>query len=325
LTVIFVGEEGLDAGGVTKDFFQTVFRTLLGPESLAGLFFSPNQRALWFTPEVPRECDSDYYLIGVLLGLAIYNSVTCPHEARFPLALYRWLQGGRLGWADLCELYPDTASGLLTLLTYPDASSVEDVFSLTFEASIVRFGEPTSVALEAGGAARAVTGENRGRYAAALQDFYLRRASLEASREFQRGFSLVMSTPTLHLFTPSELRLLVEGEHALDFAALAEAASYEGGFNAKHPTIRALWKAVGEMAYEDKRRFLLFVTGSNQSPIGGLGKLAFKVQRMCPDTEGLPTAATCFNLLLLPEYSTEEKLKRKLLTAIRECSGFGLQ
>ena len=41
--------------------------------------------------------------------------------------------------------------------------------------------------------------------------------------------------------------------------------------------------------------------------------------------EGLPTAATCFNLLLLPDYASEEKLQKKLLTAIRECSGFGLQ
>ena len=135
----------------------------------------------------------------------------------------------------------------------------------------------------------------------------------------------MLSTATLHLFTPLELRLLVEGEHELDFGALAGGAAYEGGYHAAHPTITSFWRVAQALEAADKRRLLLFVTGSNQGPIGGLGRLEFKVQRMCPDTEGLPTASTCFNLLLLPEYSSEEKLRRKVLQAIRECSGFGLQ
>jgi E3 ubiquitin-protein ligase HUWE1 len=39
----------------------------------------------------------------------------------------------------------------------------------------------------------------------------------------------------------------------------------------------------------------------------------------------LPTAHTCFNQLDLPEYHSQEELRQKLLTAIKECSGgFGL-
>ena len=62
-----------------------------------------------------------------------------------------------------------------------------------------------------------------------------------------------------------------------------------------------------------------------QAPLGGLQKLSFKVQRNGPDTDRLPTASTCFNTLLLPEYSSKEKLKERLQVAIRECEGFGLQ
>jgi hypothetical protein len=43
------------------------------------------------------------------------------------------------------------------------------------------------------------------------------------------------------------------------------------------------------------------------------------------DTNSLPTSHTCFNTLLLPEYSSEEKLRERLTTAIRECEGFGLK
>jgi len=38
----------------------------------------------------------------------------------------------------------------------------------------------------------------------------------------------------------------------------------------------------------------------------------------------LPSAHTCFNHLLLPEYSSKEKLREKLLIAINNSVGFGL-
>ena len=69
----------------------------------------------------------------------------------------------------------------------------------------------------------------------------------------------------------------------------------------------------------------MFVTGSMKAPIGGLGKLNFKLQRAGPDSDQLPTSHTCFNTLLLPEYGTEAKLSRLLRLAISECEGFGLK
>lgn len=59
--------------------------------------------------------------------------------------------------------------------------------------------------------------------------------------------------------------------------------------------------------------------------MGGLGKLTMLIQRSGPDAERLPTAHTCFNVLLMPEYETEAKMRRMLLTAIDNAEGFGLQ
>ncbi len=41
-------------------------------------------------------------------------------------------------------------------------------------------------------------------------------------------------------------------------------------------------------------------------------------------TRRLPTSHTCFNHLLLPEYSTKEKMEIKLRLAIAQSEGFGL-
>ena len=67
-----------------------------------------------------------------------------------------------------------------------------------------------------------------------------------------------------------------------------------------------------------KRQFLAFATGSDRAPIGGLGRLRLTVSRMGPDSGSLPTSHTCFSHILIPEYSSAEKLKSCLLRAISE-------
>jgi len=74
-----------------------------------------------------------------------------------------------------------------------------------------------------------------------------------------------------------------------------------------------------------KKKFLEFCTGSDRVPINGLKSIRFCVQRNGEDSERLPTASTCFNMLLLPNYSTKEKLQTKVLTAIENAEGFGLK
>jgi hypothetical protein len=39
----------------------------------------------------------------------------------------------------------------------------------------------------------------------------------------------------------------------------------------------------------------------------------------------LPTSHTCFNALLVPEYASKDKLRERLLTAVENAQGFGLQ
>ena len=137
----------------------------------------------------------------------------------------------------------------------------------------------------------------------------------------------VVDGKALHLFTPNELEGIVEGEVELDFKQLEKYSTYEGGFDKDHPYIRKVWEVLHEFDFEQKKNFLRFSTGADRAPIGGLKNLEpkFKLQRNGPDTASLPTSATCFNTLLLPEYESKLKLRRLLLIAIENASGFGLQ
>lgn len=102
------------------------------------------------------------------------------------------------------------------------------------------------------------------------------------------------------------------------------ATEYDGGYNSESSIIKDFWSIVHALSLEDKRKLLQFTTGSDRVPLGGLSKLKLVIARNGPDSDRLPTAHTCFNVLLLPEYSSKEKLKDRLIKAINYSKGFGM-
>ncbi|KFH03526.1 HECT-domain (ubiquitin-transferase) domain protein [Toxoplasma gondii VAND] len=98
------------------------------------------------------------------------------------------------------------------------------------------------------------------------------------------------------------------------------------GFDADDPYIESFWKILSSFDIFQKQKFLKFVTGSDRAPAFGLKEIRMSVQKNGVEpTERLPTAYTCFSVLLLPRYASCEKLQRLLLRAIDESEGFGLQ
>lgn len=145
------GEQGLDMGGVQKEMFQQLFQTILDPAY--GMFEEdPDSRALWplgtdrETRSIPILSESrcfikleaesleslaKYELVGMLLGLALFNNVVL--GLNFPPAFYKALLQPSPTWqlADLVQVKPTLAENLQKLLDY-EGQDVEDVFSLTF-------------------------------------------------------------------------------------------------------------------------------------------------------------------------------------------------
>lgn len=109
-----------------------------------------------------------------------------------------------------------------------------------------------------------------------------------------------------------------------DFDELENSTEYDGGYSSESQTIRDFWSVVHALSLEEKRKLLQFTTGSDRIPVGGLRKLKLVIAKNGPDSDRLPTAHTCFNVLLLPEYSSVEKLKDRLIKAISYSKGFGM-
>ncbi len=77
---------------------------------------------------------------------------------------------------------------------------------------------------------------------------------------------------------------------------------------------------------EERKSFLQFTTGCSSLPPGGLANLHPRltvVRKVDAGERSYPSVNTCVHYLKLPEYSSEDVLKERLLAATKE-KGFHL-
>jgi ubiquitin-protein ligase E3 A len=186
-----------------------------------------------------------------------------------------------------------------------------------------------SLISQEGGSEIPVTRSNVKEYVHLYCKYVLQDSIASMARAFLKGFGMVVLTrsPALRLFRAEELELLVVGSQELDFDALEKNTTYEGGYSESSTTVRMFWDVAKALSPAEKGLLLMFATGSSKAPVGGLGaaKFRFKIQRSGPDSPQLPTAHTCFNTLLIPDYKDKDKMRARLLLAIQNSEGFGLE
>jgi ubiquitin-protein ligase E3 A len=308
------------AGGVTREYFQLLTAQLFDVNTGMWSTRFENGNTTWFNSDCSWN-DEGYYLSGILVGLAVYNSVLL--DVNFPQAVYRKLLAQPLGLEDMVD--EEIKRGLQQLLDY-EGDDVEEVFCLTFDVNWVDLGQEKRKELKPNGCDVPVTADNKEEYVMLYVKWLLVESIYPQYESFEAGFTRVMENSTLDLLRPEELELLVVGIPQLDFDALEKNTEYEGGYSSDSEVVINFWRFVRHASSETQLNLMKFITGSTRAPIGGLGKMNFKIQRAGPDSANLPTSHTCFNTLLLPDYGNNyEKLEDRLGRAILECEGFGLQ
>ena len=132
-----------------------------------------------------------------------------------------------------------------------------------------------------------------------------------------------MLISSIKILKPSLFKRLVEGHKDINVEMLRIVASYEDGYHEKHPLIKDFWRIVGDFDEQRRSQLLEFVTASDRIPVNGVQTMPFAIVRNGGDCDRIPSAMTCFGKLLLPEYSSAEKLRDKLQIALENSRGFG--
>eukprot|EP00842_Homolaphlyctis_polyrhiza_P006736 jgi/Hompol1/7063/HPOL_002422-RA len=316
LRIEFADEEGVDAGGLTKEWFLLLVRQLFDPQY--GMFtFDEDSKLCWFN-QAGFENAVQFQLVGTVVGLSLYNTTII--DVQLPLACFKKLLNVPVDLSDLAILHPALARGLQLMLDYTE-DDIEQVFCRTFVAEFERFGEVIQVPLVPNGENILVNHSNKKQFVDLLVDWILNKSVAEQFAAFKDGFNHVCGGNALSLFRPEEIELMVRGSSHLDFEGLQLTADLDG-FKRDEDTLKWFWQIITAFSEAMKRKFLLFVTGTDRVPPTGLEALRIKLSCMGDDSEKLPVAHTCFNQICLYRYASKQKLETKLVQAIEWSSGF---
>uniref|UniRef100_A0A8C2JD96 Si:ch73-190m4.1 n=1 Tax=Cyprinus carpio TaxID=7962 RepID=A0A8C2JD96_CYPCA len=249
---------------------------------------------IWLSVEKEK-----YFLFGILCGLA-FNNTSVVHLP-FPLALFKKLLNVKPSLEDLKEFSPVLGNeNVWTDFTHKFAHSYIVILIFFY----FNFCYRTD-------------------FVDKYVDYILNKSVEEAFEEFKRGFFKACDRCMVEIFEPEELRGVLVGNEEYDWDILKQKTTYEGSFYAEHPTIISFWEVFEELTPNEKKAFLLFLTGFEKVPILGMSAVKMRVTLLLNSTQDhLPQALTCHSLLALPVYQNKETLKAKLIEAINHKRGF---
>ena len=340
LRIEFLGEEGLDSGGLRKEWFLLLVREVFDPEH--GLFvYDEDSHYCYFNPGT-FETSDQFFLVGAVLGLAIYNSTIL--DVALPPFAFRKLLASAPNYTgpatsslcpspgytldDLAEFRPTLAKGLRQLLEFD--GDVKETFCRDFVAVAERYGQLVEVPLCLNGESRVVTNSNRHEFVDLYIKYLLDTSVARQYEPFKRGFFTVCGGNALSLFRPEEIELLIRGsDEPLDVATLRTVAIYDGWGKGTNPSdelvVDWFWDAFTKASAKDQRKLLSFITSSDRIPAMGTTSLVIKITCLGDHSDRFPIARTCFNMLGLYRYRNRTVLEDKLWRAVIESEGFGMR
>ncbi|XP_036086941.1 E3 ubiquitin-protein ligase HECW1 isoform X3 [Rousettus aegyptiacus] len=327
LYVTFVGEEGLDYSGPSREFFFLLSQELFNP--YYGLFeYSANDT---YTVQIsPMSAFVENHLewfrfSGRILGLALIHQYLL--DAFFTRPFYKALLRLPCDLSDLEYLDEEFHQSL----QWMKDNNITDILDLTFTVNEEVFGQVTERELKSGGANTQVTEKNKKEYIERMVKWRVERGVVQQTEALVRGFYEVVDSRLVSVFDARELELVIAGTAEIDLHDWRNNTEYRGGYHDGHLVIRWFWAAVERFNNEQRLRLLQFVTGTSSVPYEGFTALRGSngLRRFCIEKWGkitsLPRAHTCFNRLDLPPYPSYSMLYEKLLTAVEETSTFGLE
>lgn len=185
LSIRFHGEEGVDAGGVTREWFQVLSRQMFNPDY--ALFIPVASDRTTFHPnklsKVNEEHLQFFKFIGRIIGKALYEGRAL--DCHFSRAVYKRILGKSVSIKDMETLDLDYYKSLLWMLE----NDITEIITETFSVETDDFGVTQVVELVENGRHIPVTEENKHEYVQRIVEYRL-TGSVEAQlEEFLKGQS----------------------------------------------------------------------------------------------------------------------------------------
>uniref|UniRef100_A0A3Q4B7T8 E3 ubiquitin-protein ligase n=1 Tax=Mola mola TaxID=94237 RepID=A0A3Q4B7T8_MOLML len=325
LYIIMRGEEGLDYGGIAREWFFLLSHEVLNPMYCLFEYAGKNNYCLQINPASSINPDHLTYFrfIGRFIAMALYHGKFI--DTGFTLPFYKRMLDKKPTLKDLESIDPEFYNSIM----WVKENNLEECgVELYFAQDMEILGKVSTHQLKDDGENELVIEENKEEYVSLLTDWRFTRGVEEQTKAFLDGFNEVVPLEWLRYFDEKELELMLCGMQEIDLADWQKNTIYRH-YTKNSKQIHWFWQVVKEMDNEKRIRLLQFVTGTCRLPVGGFAELIGSngPQKFCIDKVGketwLPRSHTCFNRLDLPPYRSLEQLREKLLFAIEETEGFG--
>ncbi|VVC92941.1 unnamed protein product [Leptidea sinapis] len=325
LYIIFRGEEGLDYGGVSREWFFLLSHEVLNPMYCLFEYANKNNYSLQINPASYVNPDHLLYFkfIGRFIAMALYHGRFI--YSGFTMPFYKRMLNKKLTMKDIESIDPEFFNSLVWIKDNNiDECGLEMWFSVDFEV----LGQVIHHELKPSGDKERVTEANKEQYLQLVTQWRMTRGIEEQTSAFLDGFNEVVPLEWLKYFDERELELMLCGMQEVDVDDWQRNTIYRH-YTRTSKQVAWFWQFVRQMDNEKRARLLQFVTGTCRVPVGGFAELMGSngPQRFCIEKVGkdtwLPRSHTCFNRLDLPPYKSYEQLCEKLNYAIEETEGFG--
>lgn len=330
LMVKFKGEEGLDYGGVAREWLCLLSHEMFNPYYGLFQYARDDIYTLQINPDsgVNPEHLSYFHFVGRIIGVAVFHGHYL--DGGFTMPLYKQLLGKPSQLEDLEDVDPDLHRSLVWMLE----NDIEEVLDHTFCVESSSFGQFQEHELKPGGAEIKVTEENKKEYVKLYVQWRFMRGIEAQFLALQKGFNEIIPQHLLRPFDERELELMIGGLGKIDLD------DWKLHTRLKHCTpdsniVKWFWQAAEGYDNEMRARLLQFVTGSSRVPLqgfkalqgstGAAGPRLFTIHQVDTNTDNLPKAHTCFNRIDMPPYESFEKLLSKLTCAVEETCGFAVE
>nr|XP_036669384.1 E3 ubiquitin-protein ligase Smurf1 [Drosophila suzukii] len=331
LMVKFKGEEGLDYGGVAREWLHLLSREMLNPQYGLFQYSRDDHYTLQINPDSGVNPDhlSYFHFVGRTLGIAVFHGHCL--DGGFTTPFYKQLLNKPITLGDIEGVDPDLHRSLTWMLE----SNISGIIESTFSVENNSFGALVVHELKPGGASIAVTEENKREYVKLYVNYRFMRGIEQQFLALQKGFCELIPSHLLRPFDERELELVIGGISSIDVN------DWRNNTRLKHCTnettqVLWFWQVVESYSSEMRARLLQFVTGSSRVPLQGFRALQGSTGAVGPrlftihltadvPTQNLPKAHTCFNRIDLPPYETYQLLCDKLTQAVEETCGFAVE
>lgn len=327
----FEGEPALDAGGVAREWYEQITKTLF--DLNFGLFCGSSDNQALYQINRNSGIANPHHLLyfrfaGRLMAKALFDGqLIKPHLVR---PFYKHIIGVPIRLGDSQYINREMYNSWVQVLEMEDADELCLDFTTTHEV----FGQTTVTELKEGGEDIEVDDDNKHEYIALLLEDMLFKSVQQQLEQFLGGFYEVLPQNLVCVFNYQELELLLCGLPRIDTKDWQANTRYAGDYNEDHQVVKWFFEVLGTWKDERKARLLQFATGSSHVPVEGFramqshdGKLCrFCLKSVSRDHAMYPIAHTCFNRLDVPTYGTKEELAQAMATVIdMEVCGFGME